>query len=115
MRKNLLFLSLLLTTSLVAFSADPTGSGKKSKVNKRQQLIEVVQQGTGKSFLIQPLTEYSKPISFMITDKKGVVVMFGDNYRSGSNVDLSHFQTGEYTFYFDKDTNSAEARIFIPD
>ncbi len=37
--------------------------------------------------------------------------MMGDSYPSGSVLDLNHFKSGNYTMYFDKDTN-AEAAYF---
>ncbi|MES2627424.1 MAG: hypothetical protein V4616_00520 [Bacteroidota bacterium] len=108
MVKRYFFLSLLALSSLAAVANNPRSTLKRSSSLKTQALVELV-RSSGKSFILQSRTASSQPISFMITDSRGVVVMFGDNYRSGEVLNLSHFQSGNYTMYFDNKTNSAAA------
>ncbi len=112
MVKHYFFLSLLTIISLSALSNNPKGSYKKPRSSKPHSLVEVV-QSSGRSFILRTLTSSSRPISFVITDARGIVVMFGDNYRNGSILNFSHFQSGNYTMYFDNDTNSAAAYFTV--
>lgn len=111
--------ALLLLTSTQA--ADPTGARKKTTKTVKampvqlKPLIAVVPQGESKTYTLLSQVNSDRPISFMITDSRGVVVMFGDNYASGSSISLSHFPAGTYTVYFDRDSQSAAAEIYLRD
>lgn len=114
MVKRYLSFIVVSLVCLSSFSNNPRTSIKKSKspVVKVQSLIEVVSE-TGGSFTLRSSTATNAPISFIIADSRGVVVMFGDNYRNGSVLNLGHFQDGSYTMYFDNDTNSAAAYFTV--
>lgn len=115
MKRFYFFLSLLLLTNLTSFANHPSGPVKKTKVVRTQPvaLVEMIPRGDGSSFVLHSIAATSRPISFMITDSRGVVVMFGDNYSNGSVLNFSHFHNGSYTVYFDRDTNSASANFTV--
>lgn len=113
MVKRYFFLSLLTLICLSSFGNHPKNSYKKSRSSYRPAALVEVVKTSGKSFVLRSTTASQKPISFVITDSRGIVVMFGDNYKNGSILNFSHFQTGSYTMYFDNDTNSAAAYFTV--
>lgn len=72
----------------------------------------VKQPGTN-LFQLQSENPEVKSISFVVTDAKGVVQMFGDNYNNGSVLSFNHLGYGDYTMYFASGINSAAARFTV--
>lgn len=110
---KLYFLLSLLLLPYASFSNKPGNTVNKPKSSIGSKASVELISASGRSFILRNRNSSNRPISFMVTDSRGVVVMFGDNYSSGSILNFSHFQSGNYTMYFDKDTNSAAAYFTV--
>ncbi len=113
MVKNYFLLFSLVLLQLAVFGNNPKSSVKKAAANVKRQTIQVVKQPGSNLFLLQSESPEIKLISFVVTDAKGVVQMFGDNYNNGSLLSFNHLSNGDYTMYFASGINSSEARFTV--
>lgn len=101
-------LSLLLHPALLTASGPKTG-----KKAPKKEIIKVVASTQIRNVITLQSAQYLRNISFVITDSRGVIKMFGENYRSGSSINVGHLEHGNYTIFFGSDTNSAEGYFTV--
>ncbi len=105
-------ISLFIILSFSVLGNNPRSAEKRS-TNVKRQSIQVVKQPGSNLFQLQSENPEVKSISFVVTDARGVVQMFGDNYNNGSVLSFAHLGHGDYTMYFASGINSAAARFMV--
>lgn len=106
---RILKLLIFIFISAPAFAHTPGKSAKKPK----KSTISVVQNIAGKNVITLESPDQLRNISFVIADSQGIIRMFGDNYRTGASINVSHLTRGYYTIIFSKDVSSSVGHFTV--